>query len=99
MARRTAFAKGVAEQPENAEARFNLANVFFNKGQYKSAADSYREAIRLNPALPTRTIISACLYCGWVIAAVHSRNLKKPTAWIQNLCHRNNKVPFTMPRL
>jgi tetratricopeptide (TPR) repeat protein len=42
------FVKLKEMQPDNADARFNLGNVFFNKGQYGPAADSYREAIRLN---------------------------------------------------
>jgi tetratricopeptide (TPR) repeat protein len=41
----------IVDQPDNADARFNLGNVLFNKGQYQPAADSYREAIRLNPNL------------------------------------------------
>ena len=38
-------------QPDNADASFNLGNVYFNKGQYRPAADNYRDAIRLNPNL------------------------------------------------
>jgi tetratricopeptide (TPR) repeat protein len=41
----------IADHPDNADARFNLGNVLFNKGQYQAAADSYREANRLNPNL------------------------------------------------
>ena len=44
-----AFEKVVAELPDNADARFNLGNVLFNKGKYGPAADNYREAIRLSP--------------------------------------------------
>src|SRR4029077_5576063 len=44
-----AFVKFVAQKPDNADARFNLANILFNKGQYGLAADSYHEAIRLRP--------------------------------------------------
>ncbi len=51
-AAQTAFVKVIADYPENADARFNLGNVLFNKGQYQAAADSYREANRLNPNLP-----------------------------------------------
>jgi tetratricopeptide (TPR) repeat protein len=47
----TAFVKVIAEHPEDADARFNLGNALFNKGQYQDAADSYREANRLNPNL------------------------------------------------
>ena len=38
-------------QPDNADARFNLGNALFNKGEYAPAAEAYREAIRLNPNL------------------------------------------------
>ena len=51
-AAQTAFVKVIADYPENADARFNLGNVLFNKGQYQAAADSYREANRLNSNLP-----------------------------------------------
>jgi tetratricopeptide (TPR) repeat protein len=47
----TVFVKVIADHPDNADARFNLGNALFNKGQYQAAADSYREANRLNPNL------------------------------------------------
>jgi tetratricopeptide (TPR) repeat protein len=48
---RLSFVKLTAMQPDNADAQFNLGNALFNKGQYKTAAEAYREAIRLNANL------------------------------------------------
>jgi tetratricopeptide (TPR) repeat protein len=44
-----AFEKFITQKPDNVDARFNLANVLFTKGQYGPAADNYREAVRLRP--------------------------------------------------
>jgi Flp pilus assembly protein TadD len=48
---RLSFVKLTTMQPDNADAQFNLGNALFNKGQYKTAAEAYREAIRLNANL------------------------------------------------
>ena len=39
----------IAEQPNNADAYFNLGNALFTKHQFAPAADAYRESIRLRP--------------------------------------------------
>ena len=43
------FQKLVSLQPNDSAVRFNLGTALFNKGDYRVAADSYREAIRLKP--------------------------------------------------
>ena len=39
----------MALNPSDPDVRFNLGTALFNNGDYKGAAASYREAIRLNP--------------------------------------------------
>ena len=42
-AAQTAFVKVIADHPDNADARFNLGNVLFNKGRIKRLRNSYCE--------------------------------------------------------
>ncbi|MBI2211375.1 MAG: tetratricopeptide repeat protein, partial [Deltaproteobacteria bacterium] len=45
-----AFQEVVKEQPESAEAHYNLGNAYIGLRDYPAALKAYHEAIRLNPA-------------------------------------------------
>lgn len=53
----------IARDPNNPEFRTQLANLYYDMGQYETAADHYRRSLDLRPANPgVETDLAACLH-------------------------------------
>ncbi len=53
----------IAEDPQNADLRTQIANIYYDLGQYDRAADYYRQSLSLRPQEPNvETDLATCLF-------------------------------------
>ena len=53
----------VAENPQNADYRTQIANIYYDLSQYDKAADYYRQSLSIRPQDPNvETDLATCLY-------------------------------------
>ena len=64
----------IAEDPQNADYRTQMANIYFDLGQFDKAADFYQQSLEISPGVPSvETDLATCYhYLGQVDKALET---------------------------
>ena len=77
--------KWTKSEPKNADAWYNLGIAYVNLNRYNDAIEAYRQALRINPKMPTPGTLSGSLMANSTATMMPSRPIARPCASIRRM--------------